>query len=54
LDASLQILDGGGARVVALEVLNKGGVYVFLALDTVGREGVDPLFGGSLYHQGEA
>ena len=53
LDASLQVLDSGGAGVGALEVPDEGIAHLLPGVDTVLGEGVDPLPARPLHHQGE-
>ena len=53
LDASLQVLDGGGAGVGALEVPDEGISHLFPGVDAILWKGVDPLPARSLHHQGE-
>jgi hypothetical protein len=43
LDASLQVVNGGGAGVVVLEVPDELGAYLLAEVDVADWEGVDPL-----------
>ena len=53
LDASFQVLDGGGMGVGALEVPDEGVPHFLPRVDAFDEEGVDPLPGHTLHHQGE-
>jgi hypothetical protein len=53
LDVVFQVFDRSGARVGAFEVVDKVGAHLFPRVDAVWLEGIDPLAGVAVHHEGK-